>query len=106
MFTLIATVLAWLAAMVLSGALRRGALHAAQATYGFAFITLYLLSLPVLLGFAVNGATTTWRLPDFLLAFLHFTNLMQAMLVAVLGIFLSGVAALVGWRIKATHPTP
>ncbi len=106
MFTLIATVLAWLAAMLLSGALRRGALHAAQATYGFAFITLYLLSLPVLLGFAVDGATTTWRLPDFLLAFLHFTNLMQAMLVAALGIVLSGVAALVGWRMKAAHPTP
>jgi len=44
---------------------------------------------------------TTWRLPDFLLAFLHFTNLMQAMLVAALSIVLSGAAALIGWRMKA-----
>jgi hypothetical protein len=100
-FTLIAVILAWLAAMLVSGAFRRGPLHAAQATYGFAFITIYLLLLPALLGFAVNGAVTTWRLPDFLLAFLHFTNLMQAMLVAALSIVLSGVAALIGWRMKA-----
>jgi hypothetical protein len=100
-FTLIAVTLAWLAAMLVSSAFRRGPLHAAQATYGFAFITIYLLLLPALLGFAVNGAVTTWRLPDFLLAFLHFTNLMQAMLVAALSIVLSGAAALIGWRMKA-----
>ena len=99
-FTLVAAFLAWLATMLLSGAFRRGALHAAQATYGFAFITIYLLSLPVLFGFAVNGATATWRLPDFLLAFLHFTSLMQAMFVAVSALLLSAVAALVGWRTK------
>lgn len=100
-FTLIAVIVAWLAAMLLSGAFRRGALAAAQATYGLAFVTIYLLFLPALIGFAVNGAVTTWRLPDFLLAFLHFSNLMQAMFVAVLGIVLSGVAAFVGWRTKA-----
>jgi hypothetical protein len=99
-FTLVAVMLAWPAAMVLTGALRRGALLAAQATYGFALITIYLLFLPVLLGFAINGATTTWRLPDPLLSFLHFTNLMQVVFVAVLSIVLSGVAALVGWRLK------
>jgi len=58
-----------------------------------------LLALPALLGFAVNGAVTTWRLPNPLLVFLHFTNLIQAMFVAVLGIVLSGIAALVGWRV-------
>ena len=98
-FTAIAVVLAWLAAMLLTSAFRRGALHAAQATYGFAFVTLYLLFLPALLGFAVNGAVTTWRLPDPLLIFLHFTNLIQAMFVAALGIVLSGMAALVGRQI-------
>jgi hypothetical protein len=99
-FTLVAVIVAWLAAMLFSGAFRRGALHAAQATYGFAFITIYALFLPALLGFAVNGATTTWRLPDPLLSFLHFTNLMQAVFVAALGIVLSGVAALLGWWLK------
>jgi hypothetical protein len=98
-FTAIAVVLAWLAAMLLTSAFRRGALHAAQATYGFAFVTLYLLFLPALLGFAVNGAVTTWRLPDPLLIFLHFTNLIQATFVAALGIVLSGMAALVGRQI-------
>jgi hypothetical protein len=95
-FTAIAVLLAWLAAMLLTGAFRRGALHAAQATYGFAFVILFLLAIPALLGFAVNGAVTTWRLPDPLLIFLHFTNLIQAMFVAALGIVLSGIAMLVG----------
>ena len=97
-YTAIALLLGWLAAMLLSGAFRRGALHSAHLTLGFAFITIFLLALPALLGFAVNGAVTTWRLPNPLLIFLHFTNLIQAMFVAVLGIILSGIAALVGWR--------
>ena len=99
-YTLIAVVLAWLAAMLLSGAFKRGALHSAQATFGFAFVTLYLLALPALIGFAVNGAVVTWRLPEPLLIFLHFTNLVQAMFVAVLCIILSGIAVLVGGRLK------
>jgi len=41
---------------------------------------------------------TTWHLPNPLVIFLHFTNLIQAMFVAVLGIVLSSIAALVGWR--------
>jgi hypothetical protein len=97
-YAAVAVLIGWLAAMLLSGAFRRGALHSAQATYGFVFVTIYLLALPALLGFAVNGAVTTWRLPDPLLIFLHFTNLIQAMFVAVLGIVLSDIAALVGWR--------
>jgi hypothetical protein len=100
-YTLIAVVIAWLAAMLLTGAFKRGALHSAQTTFGFAFITIYLLYLPALIGFAVNGAITTWRLPEPLIAFLHFTNLIQAMFVAALGIVLSGVAALAGWRLKS-----
>ena len=47
---------------------------------------------------SVNGAVTTWRLPEVFLAFLHFTHLMQVVFVAVLGVVLSGIAALVGWR--------
>ena len=100
-YTLIAIVIAWLAAMLLTRAFERGALHSAQATFGFAFITIYLLYLPALVGLAANGAATTWRLPDPLLIFLHFTNLVQAMFVAVLCIVLSGVAALAGWRLKS-----
>ena len=100
-YTLVAVIIGWLAAMLLTGAFKRGALFSAQATFGFAFVTIYLLYLPALWGLAVNGVVTTWRLPDLLAQFLHFTNLVQAMLVAVLSISLAGVAALIGWRLKA-----
>ena len=100
-YTLIAVVITWLVAMLLTGAFKRGALDSAQATFAFALITIYLLYLPALVGFAINGAQVTWHLPDPLAIFLHFTNLIQAMLVAVLCIVLASVAALLGWRLKA-----
>ncbi len=100
-YTLIAAVIAWLAAMLSTGAFKHSALLSAQATFAFALITIYLLYLPALLGFAVNGALVTWHLPDPLTIFLHFTNLVQAMLVAVLSIVLSSVAAFVSWRLTA-----
>jgi hypothetical protein len=100
-YTLIAVVIAWLAAMLSTGAFKHGALWSAQATFAFALITIYLLYLPALVGFAINGTQVTWHLPDPLAIFLHFTNLIQAMLVAVLSIVLSGVAAFVSWRLAA-----
>ena len=99
-YTLIAVGLAWLMAMLLTGAFKRGALHSAQTTFAFGFITTYLVYLSALLGLAINGASVTWHLPDPLLIFMHFTNLIQAMFVAVLCILLSGMAALLGWRLK------
>jgi hypothetical protein len=100
-YTLIATIPAWLIAMLITGAFKRGATDSAQATFAFGFVTICFLYLPVLWGFAINGAQVTWHLPDPLTIFLHFTNLIQAMLVAVLCIVLAGVAALLGWRLKA-----
>ena len=100
-YTLIAVVITWLVAMLLTGAFKRGALDSAQATFAFTLITIYLLYLPALAGFAINGAQVTWHLPNPLAIFLHFTNLLQAMLVAVLCIVLASVAALLGWRLKA-----
>jgi hypothetical protein len=99
-YTLIALATAWLGAMLITGAFKRGAANSAQATLAFAFVTIYFLYLPALLGLAMNGASVTWHLPDPLLIFLHFTNLIQAMFVAVLSIILSGVAALAGARLS------
>jgi hypothetical protein len=105
-FTLIALLPAWLGAMLISGAFRRkarGALHSAETTFAFAFVTIYFLYLPALWGFAINGASVTWRLPDQLTIFLHFTHLIQAMFVAALSIVLAGIAALIGWRANANR---
>jgi hypothetical protein len=99
-YTLIATLPAWLIVMLITGAFKRGATDSAQATFAFGFVTICFLYLPALWGFAINGAWVTWHLPDPLTIFLHFTNLLQAMLVAVLSIVLAGVAALLGWRLK------
>jgi hypothetical protein len=57
---------------------------------------LYVLSIPILLNFAVNGVTSTWTLPEFTVQYLGFFALAQALFVSALGLLLVGISALVG----------
>jgi hypothetical protein len=45
----------------------------------------------------MNGATVTWALPNFLISFLGLLFLIQMLMVAAIGIFLTGLAALIGF---------
>jgi hypothetical protein len=49
----------------------------------------------VLWSFALNGATITWTLPDMGSTFLAFIALIQILLVAALGLVLTGLTALI-----------
>jgi hypothetical protein len=86
---------AWLIASIASGAFRRGARSASEFALGLTFVTAYLLLLPVLLHFALNGAIVTWALPDFLTSFLAFLSLTQLLMVAVLGLIFAGISAVI-----------
>lgn len=93
---LIALAVSWLAVSLGLGSFRQGPRPAAESTLGLALTTLYLLLLPVLVSFALNGATLTWTLPDFSTLFMAFISLVQGLMVAALGLLLTGVAALIG----------
>jgi len=67
----------------------------AQSSFHFTFITLYLLALPILWNFYRNGALITWTLPEFSSMFIGFLSIVQSMFVAIFGLLLTGVAALV-----------
>jgi hypothetical protein len=86
---------AWLIASIASGAFRRGARSASEFALGLTFVTAYLLLLPVLLHFALNGAIVTWALPDFLTSFLAFLSLTQLLMVAVLGLIFAGISTVI-----------
>ncbi len=90
----------WLTAMSGLRAWRGTRRQAAGSALGFVWFVLYLLALPILLSFAVNGATVTWTLPEFTVLYLGFLSIAQWLFVAVLGLALVGVSALTAKIVK------
>ena len=90
-----ALVITWLAASFPLRTFKLAPRQAAEVTLGMTFFILYLLALPILWSFALNGALVTWVLPDMGSMFAGFLSLLQSMVVAVVGLVLSGVAALI-----------
>ena len=91
----IALVIGWLVAMLRLRAFQAGSRQAAETTLGFVFFTLYLLALPILVSFAVNGLVVTWTLPEFYTSYLALLSLIQWLAVAAFGLALTGAAALI-----------
>jgi type I phosphodiesterase/nucleotide pyrophosphatase len=69
--------------------------RAAAGTLALTFIILYLLSLPILWSYVLNGARVTWTLPDMASLFLGFLSTLQALTVAASGLILTGIAAII-----------
>ena len=91
----IALVIGWLASMLSLHAFQAGSRKASEATLGFVFFSIYLLSLPILVSFAVNGILVTWTLPEFYTSYIALLSLIQWIFVAVFGLVLTGAAALI-----------
>jgi len=100
--TAIALLVAWLVSMFGLRAFRLGARAASETTLSFVLTTIYLLALPILWSYALNGAVPTWTLPDapgMLYMFLGFISLIQSLMVAAIGLLLTGIAALTAWLV-------
>ena len=95
--SLIALVLAWLVVLIGTKAYRNKASQAAKTAVKFILFTLSILSIPIFIHYVINGATVTWTLPDFLTSFLGLIFLVQALMVALFGILLVGLSALIGY---------
>jgi len=96
---LVALVIGWLVAVFGAGAVRLGSRKAAETSLGFVFLTIYLLALPVLVSFAVNGPLVTWTLPEFYTSYIALLSLIQGLFVAVIGLLLTGIATGMAWLI-------
>jgi hypothetical protein len=73
--------------------------QAAGITLRLLWLILYLLSLPVLVNLAVNGPLVTWTLPEFHTAYLALLAMIQGIIVAAIGLLLTGIAAGIGWLV-------
>lgn len=96
----VAVILGWLVPMFGLRAFNAGPRKAAETALYYIWFTLYLLAIPILLSFAINGFTVTWTLPEFYTLFIGLLSLIQALIVAALGLVLVGVTAGIGWLIR------
>jgi len=93
----VAVILGWLVPMFGLRAFKAGPRKGAETALGYLWFTLYLLALPILLSFAINGSSVTWTLPEFYSLFIGLLSLIQSMIVAALGLLLVGVSAGIAW---------
>jgi hypothetical protein len=102
----LALLLSWLVFTFIGHMLRQPPFASARSSLDLALTAIYLLFLPVLLSYALNGLFVTWTLPDFRSMFLGFLSVVQVLFVAVFGLLLAGTAALASWmRRKRTTDT-
>jgi hypothetical protein len=94
--TFIALIFSWLVVLLGTKLYQLKARQAAITSMKFILTLLTILSIPIFIHYALNGATVNWTLPDFLTSFLGLLFLIQALIVAALGIILMGFSALMG----------
>ena len=78
-----------------------------KSLFDFSLLTIYLLFIPVLFSYALNGWKAAWALPEYNSVTVAFINTLQILFIAVLGIGLAGVLNLViSIRYKITKTKP
>jgi hypothetical protein len=104
MTTVITLSLAWIVGMLALKAFHHGVRQAAKQSLALVWVIIYILSLPVLFNFSLNGFLVDWRLPDFPSSFLGFLSLVQILFVGLLGPVLTGIGAMAAvWYSKRFH---
>ena len=93
----VAVILGWLVPMFGLRAFKAGPRKATETALGYIWFTIYLLALPILLSFAINGFSVTWTLPEFYTLFIGLLSLIQSLIVAAVGLVLVGLAAGIAW---------
>lgn len=95
-----AFVIAYLVNLMINKLLSKKPADAALNTLGFGFTTIFLLGIPVILSFVLNGVLTTWTLPDYLTSFLSLLALIEILIISATSILFSGISTLLTIRNK------
>jgi hypothetical protein len=88
-------IVAWLVLAFMQGWFKSTALEGAGNVLELVFMTLYLLALPILWSYAMNGLLVTWTTPDMASMFMGFLSILESLIIAIVGLLLTGVTAFV-----------
>ena len=94
--TFIALTVSWLLVILGTRAYHLRSRQAANITMKFILTMLTILAIPIIIHYVINSATVTWALPNFLISFLGLLFLIQTLMVAAIGLILTGFSALIG----------
>ena len=101
----LALLISWLAIMLDQRYFKMPPAESAERTFGLIFTTAFIAGIPVLINFVLNGVLVTWTLPNYLFSFLFILGGIQIMVIAVLGLVLVGVGALIARQIANKSQT-
>jgi hypothetical protein len=76
-----------------AGALRQGPIAAANASLGAGLVTLAVVAIPAVIGYAINGLVITWTLPDFAWMFFTFLTLLQLTGIGIVALLAAALSA-------------
>jgi hypothetical protein len=92
--TLLASLVAWLIPMIGLRGFTNGVRRAVVLSMGAVWFTIYLVGLPVLLSFALNGAIVSWTLPEFYTLYVGLLSVIQWIFIALAGLLFTGLVVL------------
>jgi hypothetical protein len=98
----ISMIAGWMVAMLRLHVFTDQPLSAMETSLGFMFMTFYLLALPVLINFAINGPDVSWTLPEFYSLFVAFFSLIQLRFLVIISVLLAVATALIARYVP--HP--
>ena len=102
----LAVFIAWLVTSIGLHSFKVSVSQAAGQTLGFVFFTLYVLALPIMWSYGLNGGASGWTLPEMVSRFLEVLYTLQGMVVALVGVILTGVTMLVAAMILKKNTKP
>ncbi len=92
-----AGIVGWVAALLDRGVFRLPTSSAVLWSLNLSLVTIWLVSIPLMWSFVLNGVTISWTVPDWPSMFHGFLALLQILFIALLGIVLAGVTAITAW---------
>ncbi len=93
----VSLIIAWLVLSFIFKWFKSTPREGAENTLALVFMILNLLSLPILLSYAINGVLVTWTTPEMASMFMGFLSILECLIVAVVGLLLTGITSLVAF---------
>lgn len=87
--------LGWILSMVGQHGFNDSPRQAASISLGYTWMAVYILMIPILLNFAVNGISVNWTLPEFTTFFLGLFSLTVTLFICGFGLIFTGIGVLI-----------